>query len=271
MTLSFDLHYTLNSYMNSVLQPIVNKICEICSENNFKDYTSVLPEIFKVITYSTDSAATNIDTLKNGTLSVSVDDPADTTFHSIKIVDSVVYAYLTYDPNFFMSWFTLIDQNLKPAEPLMMPLVRCQQLPPKLGERITTIINKASFTMRIYPHNWMISFAAEYNQPPLVICIKSAGPSLMTAEELAVFENNLLQNRTAKLTARGNPKLPTAMQNITNMDDFHTEIQQQGGAAAADPHHNQMETLINIFSQLNDRLAEQAAERGSSPTGRDDV
>ena len=104
MTLSFDLHYTLNSYMNSVLQPIVTKICEICSENNFKDYTSVLPEIFKVITYSTDSAATNIDTLKNGTLSVSVDDPADTTFHSIKIVDSVIYAYLTYDPNYFMSY-----------------------------------------------------------------------------------------------------------------------------------------------------------------------
>ena len=109
----------------------------------------------------------------------------------------------------------------------------------------------------------MISFAAEHNQPPLVICIKSAGPSLMTAEELAVFENNLLQNRTAKLTARGNPKLPTAMQNITNMDEFHTAI--QGGAAAPDPHHNQMETLINIFSQLNDRLAEQAQERGSSP------
>ena len=122
--------------------------------------------------------------------------------------------------------------------------------------------------MKIYPHNWMISFAAEHNQPPLVICIKSAGPSLMTAEELAVFENNLLQNRTTKLTARGNPKMPTAMTNITNMDDFHAATQQQQGAAALDPHQNQMETLINIFAQLNDRLAEQAGERGSSPDPR---
>ena len=267
-TFNCNLNYRLNSYMKTILEVIISNISEILTENGYTNYTSILPQTIFVAKYTTTTPNITVASLLRKTLNINVENPADASFSKLHYQNNTIYADLKYDQHFFTSWFTNVDDKLQPQAPQMIPLMTAPGLATKLMTRLSKIINKSTFSFRLYPQDWSLTFPDHPQEEPLVLLTKPTGPELITRERLKHWENDLMAKRREQLQQKRQPVLPENLTNIEDMDAFHEQAQQQqGGGAAALPQENiNMDSLIRIFQHISNQLdANVQEDRPTSP------